>query len=55
MFKEKLIGILLCKLDETGIDLYACHTTSSMCYAFMSSNMNEPLVIFAFKKIFQSS
>jgi len=46
VFKEKLIGALITKLEKSDnneyVELYAAHSTSSMCYGFMSSNMKCP-------------
>ncbi len=55
--KDKLVGAMICKLDTTfepescriidkSIELIVTHTTPSMGFGFMGSNMNRPKVIF---------
>jgi hypothetical protein len=58
---DKLIGALICKLETTfqpdssniidkSLELIVAHTTPSMGFAYMASNMNRPKV--AIKQLF---
>ncbi|RNA35502.1 threonine aspartase 1-like [Brachionus plicatilis] len=46
-FDDKLIGALICKLssyqnNEKNLELIVAHTTPSMCFGYVSSNMIKP-------------